>query len=237
MMRCAKGVFLALLALTIAACGIGPKRAPAPDEGEVVQPAEPVDQSQDPSEDQAEASPEQRYAEGLDYLRSGRGDAARRAFSELMQELPEASGPPTNLGILAARDAKHEEARTLFEEAIRRNPDNLVARNWLAHSYRESRRPEDAERVWLRALERAPDYTAAHINLGRLYENVLADLPAAVRHYRAAYESSDGEALRVLPWIAQLEERLQQRQPNADAPSGNAAQNSEASNATQQEAP
>jgi len=74
-----------------------------------------------------------------------------------------------------------------------------------------------AEAMWLEALEVNPDYVAAHVNLGRLYEEVLADLQAAVRHYRAAYETSDGTELRVLPWIARLEERLQSRSPATDS--------------------
>ena len=224
MTRCAKGLTIALLAMGVAACGTGPKRGPAPEPADDMVPAEPIDRGPSPEGDAPETV-ESRYDEAIGFLRSGRNDAARRALESLMQELPEASGPPTNLGILQAREGRHAQARALLEEAIRRNPDNLVARNWLAHSHRENRRPESAEQVWLRALERAPDYTAAHINLGRLYEEVLADLPAAIRHYRAAFESSNGEALRVLPWIAQLEERLQDGRQSNDAPAGADAQN------------
>ncbi|MHA7835454.1 MAG: hypothetical protein ACX94A_13350, partial [Algiphilus sp.] len=109
--------------------------------------------------------------------------------------------------------------RAALDEAIARNADNKVALNWLAHTYREDRQAERAERYWLQALDVDPRYTAAHINLGMLYEEVMADLPAAVRHYRAAYDSSDETALRVLPWIARLEERLQ----NAAASSADGA--------------
>lgn len=223
---CAKGCTIALLAVALAACGTGPKREPEPSPDEAMVPAEPIDDTPAPDAE-APQTVEARYQEALGYMRSGRSDAARRAFDALMRELPDASGPPTNLGILAARDGQHERAQALLTQAIRRNPDNLVAHNWLAYSHRESRRPESAERTWLEALERAPDYTAAHINLGRLYEEVLADLPAAVRHYRAAYESSDGEALRVLPWIARLEERLRQARQSADAPADAGAQNAD----------
>lgn len=224
MTRCAKGLTVALLAIGLAACGTGQKRAPAPEPADDMVPAEPIEQTPSAGTE-APKSAETRYEEALGFLRSGRNDAARRALETLMRELPGASGPPTNLGILQAREGRHEQAQALLAEAIRRNPDNLVARNWLAHSHRENRRPESAEQAWLDALERAPDYTAAHINLGRLYEEVLADLPAAIRHYRAAFESSDGEALRVLPWIAQLEQRLQQGRQSDDAPAGADAQN------------
>lgn len=226
MTRCAKGLTVALLAMGLAACGTGQKRdpGPSPEPDDDMVPAEPIEKAPS-AETDAPESAESRYEEALGFLRSGRNDAARRALEALMQELPEASGPPTNLGILQVREGRHGQAQALLEEAIRRNPDNLVARNWLAHSHRENRRPESAEQTWQEALERAPDYTAAHINLGRLYEEVLADLPAAIRHYRAAFESSDGEALRVLPWIAQLEERLQQGRQSDDAPAGTDAQN------------
>lgn len=231
MIRCAKGCTLGLLALTLAACGLGPERPDSPEDSGDFVPAKPIDQSPE-SEAEAPRSIDARYAEAIDFLRSGRSDAAKRALRALMKDLPEASGPPTNLGILAAREGQHAEAQALLKEAIQRNPDNLVAYNWLGHSSRESRRPESAEDAWLAALKRAPDYTAAHINLGRLYEDVLADLPAAVRHYRAAFESSDGEELRVLPWIAQLEERLQQRRQPADARAAGNTQNAGGSNSS-----
>lgn len=222
MKRCVKAWIPAMLAVGLTACETLPERAPEP-APEDMRPAEPL------GEVERDVTPEQtveeRYAVALGYMRSGRNDAAQRELEALMRDAPDASGPPTNLGILAVREGRHRQAQALLEEALLRNPDNLVARNWLGHSHRQNRRPESAERAWLAAVERDPDYTAAHINLGQLYEDVLADLPAAVRHYRAAYESDPEGALRVLPWIARLEDRLQADAQRADARTAGRAQN------------
>ncbi|WP_420426859.1 tetratricopeptide repeat protein [Algiphilus sp.] len=193
-----------LLALSVAGCSFGPKRAeplskepvPATDRG-------------DTGSDAADQSPEARFEEAMGFLRNGQVDAAQRVLEQMSRDYPALSGPPTNLGILHARAERWDAARAALDEAIARNADNKVALNWLAHTYREDRQAERAERYWLQALDVDPRYTAAHINLGMLYEEVMADLPAAVRHYRAAYDSSDESELRVLPWIARLEERLQ----------------------------
>jgi len=204
MKRYVNGAVLLLALLTAAGCSVGPKRAEPLSE----EPSGPTT-ADDRQEAAPSMSPEARFDEGMGFLRNGQKDAAQRVFEQMSADYPALSGPPTNLGILHAREERWEEARAALTEAVARNPDNKVALNWLAHTYREDRQAERAERYWRQALDVDPQYTAAHINLGMLYEEVMADLPAAVRHYRAAYDSSDDSALRVLPWIARLEERLQ----------------------------
>ncbi|MBY8966787.1 tetratricopeptide repeat protein [Algiphilus sp.] len=203
MKRYVSGLVL-VIALTAAGCSVGPKRA----EPLSKEPTAPGDRGA-VVDDAAEMTPEARFEEGMAFLRNGQIDAAQRVFEQMSRDFPALSGPPTNLGILHARAERWDAARAALSEAVARNADNKVALNWLAHTYREDRQAERAERYWLQALDVDPRYTAAHINLGMLYEEVMADLPAAVRHYRAAYDSSDESALRVLPWIARLEERLQ----------------------------
>lgn len=214
MTRFAKTAVLVSVLLA-AGCSIGPKRAEplAKDRSEATAP--------DGQQDRATSmSPEARFDEGMGFLRNGQVEAAQRVFEQMTADYPQLSGPPTNLGILHARAERWQEARAVLTEAVARNPDNTVALNWLAHTYREDRQAEKAERYWQQALDVDPQYTAAHINLGMLYEDVMADLPAAVRHYRAAYESSGQTALRVLPWIARLEERLQAAAASAADNSG-----------------
>lgn len=214
MKRCAELLIVAA-ALVAAGCATGPKRAEPLSEGRdrSEQPERPTP---DP-EAALEGTVEERYAQAQAFLANEQNDAARRVLTALTRERTDLSGPPTNLGILEVRAERYQAAETWLREAIKRNPDNIIARNWLAHAHRENRRPESAEAMWLEALDVDPDYVAAHVNLGRLYEEVLADLQAAVRHYRAAYEASDGTELRVLPWIARLEERLQSRSPATDS--------------------
>lgn len=192
-----------LAAALLAACAgapPAPEPAPRPDVDAT------LEEEYTPARD---GTPEERLQEALAFVRNDQIGAAEQALTALAAEFPEHSGALTNLGILQSRNGRHSEAIISLTEAARRNTRNTVAMNWLAHCYRSTRQPERAERVWLDALRVDPNYTAAHINLGLLYEDVLADAESAIRHYRAAWDTSGGEELRVLPWIAQLEARLQ----------------------------
>lgn len=209
MNRCARLWLLGAVAL-LAACATGPKIAEPIAGDRQTGPGE-VDTDQPALADDAPL--DARYAEALEFIRNGQMDSAQRALERITREQPEFSGPPTNLGILHARAERFREAQRVLLIAIERNPGNLVAMNWLAHSFANDRRPERAEEYWLNALAADSSYTAAHLNLGMLYETTLADLPAAIHHYRAAYASSGETELRVLPWIAEIEQRLQRNNP------------------------
>jgi tetratricopeptide (TPR) repeat protein len=195
-MRFAERVALLALALAISACA---PTSPRPT------PATPPPVAELPPADPADA--DGRFAEALQYMRTGQTDAAIQAFTDLNRDFPNLSGPHTNLGIIHAKAGRNGQALTALSEAVRINPRNVVALNWLGHVQREVRQPQLAERAWLDAIGAQNDYVAAHLNLALLYDQILAEPDKAIHHYRRVYALSNEREVRVLPWIAELQTR------------------------------
>ncbi len=89
------------------------------------------------------SSAEALYGLGSVYLKQDKNDEARESF-ERATEL-QASYPDTlanawnNLGLLATREGKTAEAIPYFQEALRLNPDHLVALDNLGNAYRQEK--------------------------------------------------------------------------------------------------
>lgn len=209
MTRYAKLAAAALAGLLLAGCAAFPTAPEERDRRDMER--DPDAFLEDVYDPEVAGTADERLQRAIGYIRNQQNDAAERELRALAAAYPDYSGALTNLGILQAKNGRTRDAIASLEEAVKRNPQNVVALNWLGHSHRENRQSQRAERAWKDALRVDPDYVAAHVNLGLLYEDVLADARAAVRHYRAAYEASDGKELRVLPWMARLEAQLDGR--------------------------
>lgn len=196
-MRCAESKLLlaAALAALLAACG-GPRTVQPAAEEPVPEEAEPEPEKEDP-EGRSEAA--------VRLMRIGNTDEAIEAFRSLTQDFPEFSGPYTNLGILYAGRQQREAATAALSQAVQLNPENKVALNLLAIQYVESGNFERAEQTWLQALTVDPEYAAAHLNLGMLYERNLGRPQAAITQYRAYQSATSGDALQVDVWVAEIE--------------------------------
>lgn len=66
--------------------------------------------------------PEARFARGMALSRLNRGNEAKKAFSELIRDVPQYPEPYNNLGVLLAGAGEYAKARTAFEAAIVKNP-------------------------------------------------------------------------------------------------------------------
>ena len=166
---------------------------------------------------------EERYLDALDLMRRNQFDDARAAFEALAEDAPEASGPPTNLGILHLRAKRLPEARTALKRAVDINPANAVAWNELGRTERQLDNAEAARDAYQQASALDETLAEAHLNLGLVLDQPLNDAQGALTHYRRYLELSGGDDLRVLVWIAELEQQ-------ADAAT-------EAAEATESEAP
>lgn len=166
---------------------------------------------------------EERYLEALDLMRRNQFDDARAAFEALAEDAPDASGPSTNLGILHLRAKRLPEARTALKRAVDINPDNAVAWNELGRTERQLDNAEAARDAYRQAIALDETLAEAHLNLGLVLDQPLNDAQGALTHYRRYLELSGGDDLRVLVWIAELEQQ-------ADAAT-------EAAEATESEAP
>lgn len=96
----------------------------------------------------------------------GRGKEADAAFEKCFERSPE-----RRLIALAAehhKEGRAEEAERLYRRVLRDNPRNVDALRLLALVAAKADRADDAEVLLLQAVEIAPDFTLAQIDLGRL---------------------------------------------------------------------
>lgn len=199
-----------MLALTLAACSSPGPRRPA-------QPARPAPASSSavtaptavaaPSANKGD--PDLRFQEALALMKARRHAEAQAAFLALSTDFPDFSGPLTDLGILYAQGRQNELAVASLTRAIKANPGNAVAHNWLGTLHRESGDFLRAEQAYRRALAAQPEYAPAYLNLAILYDVALHRPREALATYQEYQRRLGHEDLIVAAWIRDLEARLQ----------------------------
>ena len=113
------------------------------------------------------------YGLGSVYLKQERNSEAREAFERTVKL--KADSPSTltnawnNLGLLAAREGKMPEAKSYFQEALRLNPNHLVALDNLGSVYRRLQDWDEARVTLERALKVKPDDPEANYSLGMVF--------------------------------------------------------------------
>jgi tetratricopeptide (TPR) repeat protein len=119
------------------------------------------------------SSAEALYGLGSVYLKQDKNDEARESFERATKL--QASYPDTlanawnNLGLLATREGKTAEAIPYFQEALRRNPDHLVALENLGNAYRQEKDWDQARTTLERAVKVSPDDPEANYSLGMVF--------------------------------------------------------------------
>ena len=138
------------------------------------------------------ASAEALYGLGSVYLKQEKTTEARESF-ERATRLP-ASYPDTlanswnNLGLLATREGRTAEAIPYFQEALRLNPDHLVALDNLGNAYRQQKNWEEARKTLERALKVNPEDPEANYSLGMVFAQ-LDDSDRAYEYLQKALKS------------------------------------------------
>lgn len=119
------------------------------------------------------ASAEALYGIGSVCLNQQRNAEAREYFTRAVKLT--ASYPDTlpnawnNLGILATRDGRMDEAIDNFQQALRVSPDSMIALDNLGSAYRQTKRWNDAQQTYERALDLRADDPEANYGLGMVY--------------------------------------------------------------------
>jgi tetratricopeptide (TPR) repeat protein/peroxiredoxin len=119
------------------------------------------------------SSAEACYGLGSAYLSQQKTAAAREAFEHATKL--HASYPDTlanawnNLGLLATREGRTDEAIRCFREAVRLSPDHLIAVVNLANGYRLQKNWTEARKTFERALEVSPADADANYGLGMVF--------------------------------------------------------------------
>ncbi len=123
------------------------------------------------------------YGLGSVYLEQKKSKEARECFQRAIQA--EANYPGTwsnswnNLGLLAAREGKTDEAIGYFQKALEKNPDYVVALQNLGNAYRQKKEWESARKALEHAVALRPEDAEANYGLGMVY----AQLDDAARAY------------------------------------------------------
>lgn len=210
-----------LVALMLAACGSPgphkPTNRPMPPADTAPAPASKPASTADTYEEMmaTKGDPDQRFQEALQLMKARKFPEAQNAFLALSRDYPTFSGPLTDLGILYAQGRQHELALASLAGAVKANPGNEVAHNWLGTLYRENGEPLRAEQSYRNAISAKPSYAQAHLNLAILYDVVLHRPREALTSYRDYQRLSGDNNLIVAAWIRDIESRLEQQQAAA----------------------
>jgi len=102
------------------------------------------------------SSAEANYGLGSIYLQQQKSAEARASFEHAVQLQPTYPGTLpkawNNLGILAARAGRTDEAVNNFKQALKLDPDYTIALNNLGNAYRQGKQWEDAKSAFQRSL-------------------------------------------------------------------------------------
>ena len=137
-------------------------------------------------------SAEALYGIGSVYLNKGSATEAQQAFQRVVQL--HASYPETvpnawnNLGLLSARKRDTVEARKYFGEALRINPDHLIALVNLGNLYRQQKDWEQARKILERAVTVSPEDAEANYSLGMVFAQA-GDNDNAQEHLQKALQA------------------------------------------------
>jgi tetratricopeptide (TPR) repeat protein len=119
------------------------------------------------------SSAEALYGLGSVYLKKEKRAEARQAFEQAVK-LP-SSYPDTlpnawnNLGLIAAQQGSLDQAAQDFQQALRLNPESLVALENLGNAYRQQKRWEQARTTFERALTVDSESPGANYGLAMVY--------------------------------------------------------------------
>jgi len=147
------------------------------------------------------------YAEALQLMKAGKSVDAELEFKQLTLAYPEYAGPQLNLGLIYLQSARLAEAQSAFAAVLEHNPGNSVAANELGITDRKLGQFKAAEASYLKALAAEPDYAAAHLNLGVLYDLYLGEPQKALEEFER-YVAIAGENKQVAGWVAELHKRV-----------------------------
>jgi tetratricopeptide (TPR) repeat protein len=136
----------------------------------------------------------------------GRVDEARQQHLETLQQHPDHFATLINFGALLYETDFRTAARSVFERAVRRYPEEPVAHVNLANALMYMDEPELARLHCRLALDFDPGNLAAHQRLSELWREA-GDMEAARHHHRLGFANApprllphlgDGEPIRLL---------------------------------------
>ena len=148
------------------------------------------------------------FARATELFLDGRLVEAEALLLEVTADQPELAGPWVNLAQVYLAQERSEDALGALEQAVLANPANCAARTELGVLLRKRGDFQGAEAHYLACLEYQPDYQAAYLNLGILYDLYLGRLGDALAAYRQYQNLAAEPDRQVNGWVVDLERRL-----------------------------
>ena len=106
---------------------------------------------------------------GLAYMALNDSEAAEEHLRQAVALEPRSWRSQNALGILADRAENFDEAQQHYDAALKINPNSPMLVNNLGYSHYLAGDLDQAARDFYRATELSPDYSAAWVNLSRVY--------------------------------------------------------------------
>jgi tetratricopeptide (TPR) repeat protein/peroxiredoxin len=113
------------------------------------------------------------YGIGSVYLNQGKNSEATKYFERALKM--HATYPDTlanswnNLGLIAGREGRLDDAIAYFQEALRLIPDHPIALNNLGSAYRQQKQWDEAKKTYERAIAINPNDADTNYGLGMVY--------------------------------------------------------------------
>ena len=132
------------------------------------------------------------YGVGSVYLNQGKNAEARKHFERALKM--RATYPDTlanswnNLGLIAGREGRLDDAVTYFHEALGLSPDHSIALNNLGGAYRQQKQWDEAKKTYERALAIDANDADANYGLGMVYAQ-QDDTPHAFERLQQALKA------------------------------------------------
>ena len=128
-------------------------------------------------------------------------------LKKVIERSPGVTAPYIDIAIAYRRIGKPELAEEHLQTALTLVPGHPVACNEYGLLYRKTGRFAEARAIYEKAIERFPDYSPAHKNLGILCDLYLNDPACALEHYEI-YTKARPDDAQVPLWIADVRARL-----------------------------
>lgn len=125
----------------------------------------------------------------------------------LAKSYPLLSGPCLNLAMLSRQLGDVSEAQHWFQKSISINARNIRAYDEYGVFLREQGRFDEAETIYLQALEQWEASAETHRNIGILYDLYVGKPEQALEHYNRYQMLTGGGDREVAAWIADLQRR------------------------------
>jgi Tfp pilus assembly protein PilF len=158
---------------------------------------------------------QRRFAQAQSLIGEQEWQAALLEFQALAESYPNLSGTSLDLALVHRQLGDAKQARLWFQRSIANNPANIGAYNEYGIFLREQGEFDEAEAIYLLALNQWEASADTHRNIGILYDLYMGEPQKALHHYHRYQVLTGDTDPEVAGWIADLEHRQQSDEEGA----------------------